>query len=200
MRNQHVNGGGAVIDFCRETLHAYARRYRDIYEAEGYALLGDDDPGFSHAGDEMRGRGFARRREILEIARWKSPRRANLVDKNPDGVVEGITGLAFGLMRSAPEYAARSLDILDGVGIPTASAILTVADPQDFGIIDIRAWQALSRQCPSRFPWKEYSGFSSKDYRCYLETIRDLASASGLSCREIDMALWQIGSEEQPGW
>jgi hypothetical protein len=192
-----MNWTSPVVDFGREILHAQAQRYRDDYEAEGFALLGDDDPGFPSAGDNIRARGFARLPEIFEIAYWKSPRKAHLVKNNPGAVVEAGTRLAFSLMKTAPVYAARSLDILDGVGIPTASAILTVADPQDFGIIDIRAWQALSRQCPSRFPWKEYSGFSSKDYRCYLETIRDLASANGLSSREVDMALWEIGGGEE---
>ena len=176
-------------------LHAqYGYNYSDE------SLLGDSDPRFPHAGDEIRARGYVRRDELRSIAQWKSPRRAELVEDNPNEVVEKVTGLALDLKRIYPGYAVNLLTILRGIGLPTASAVLAVADPHNFGIIDIRAWQTLSQWRSERFPWKEYSAFSVKEFICYLKTIRELARASGLSCREVDMALWQMaGGKKRAG-
>lgn len=175
-------------------LRSHARRY-DYTNGDG-PLLGDSDPCFPHAGDGIRARGFARRGEVHAIARWKSPRRANLVKENPDDVVEAVTGVAFALMGSAPKCATKLLAVLDGVSIPTASAILTVVDPQTFGIIDRRAWGAVGQWYPGQFPEKRYYQFRASEYLRYLQKIRGLAESSGLSCREVDMALWHMGGED----
>lgn len=174
-----------------QILRLHAQRY--YYSNE--PLLGDSDPRFPRAGDAIRARGYVQRDELYKIAQWKSPRRTKLVEDNPNEVVKAVTGLALALRKTHPDYAVSLLTVLKGVGIPIASTVLTVADPQNFGIIDIRAWQSLSRWKPSRFPWKEYSYFSVKEFLCYLEMIRELAQAGELSCREVDMALWYIAGE-----
>ena len=176
-------------------LRLHARGYDN--DTRGHSLLGDDDPRFPRAGDEIRARGYTRRPELYEIARWKSPRRANLVNENPDLVVHEVTEVAITLMDCTPGYAVNVLTVLKGIGIPTASAVLAVVDPKNFGIIDIRAWRTLSQWCPNHFHWKDSSSFSAKDYLCYLKAIRELAEASKLSCREVDMALWHIGAGEE---
>jgi thermostable 8-oxoguanine DNA glycosylase len=175
-------------------LRFHAQGYDYDYGARGYRLLGDDDPRFPRAGDEIRARGYTQRQELYEIARWKSPRRANLVNENPDRVVHEVTEVAITLMACAPDYTVNLLAVLKGIGIPTASAVLAVVDPKNFGIIDIRAWRTLSQWRPDRFPWKDSSSFLAKDYLCYLKAIQELAEASELSCREVDMALWHIGA------
>ena len=171
------------------TLQQYARLYAQDYTL---SLLGGDEPRFPHAGDGIRARGYLRRQELDEIAQWKSPRRAGLVQHNPEHVVEKVTGLALALKDTDPNYAIGLLTVLSGVGMPIASAVLTVADPRNFGIIDIWAWRALSRWQPDRFSWKEASSFSVEEFLRYLETVRELAQDSGLSCREVDMALWRM--------
>jgi len=176
-----------------QILRLHAQRY--YYSSE--PLLGDSDPRFPHAGDGIRARGYVRRDELRGIAQWKSPRRAELVEDNPNDVVEKVTGLALNLRTAYPDYAVNLLTILKGVRVPTASAVLAVADPYHFGIIDVRAWRTLSQWQPERFPWKESSAFSDKEFVRYLKTIRELARSSGLSCREVDMALWQMAGESQ---
>lgn len=175
-------------------LRFHAQGYDYDYDARGYRLLGDDDPRFPRAGDEIRARGYTQRQELYEIARWKSRRRATLVNENPDLVVHEVTEVGITLMACAPGYAVNVLTVIKGIGIPTASAVLAVVDPKNFGIIDIRAWRTLSQWCPNRFPRKNFSSFSAKDYLCYLKAIRELAEVSELSCREVDMALWHIGA------
>ena len=44
------------------------------------------------------------------------------------------------------DFEKRRLELLvelKGVAIPTASAILTLIDPENYGVIDIRVWQVL---------------------------------------------------------
>jgi len=171
------------------------RQRAQEYDYGVQVLLGDRDPRFPHAGDGIRVQGYVRAHELYEIARWKSPRRAGLVRENPPHVVEEVTGLALSLKDDHPDYAADLLTVLRGVSLPTASTVLTVVDPQHFGIIDIRAWNSLSRWRPSEFPRKRQGAFSLKEFVRYLGTIRALAQESGLSCREVDMALWQMVGE-----
>ncbi|MBN1936001.1 MAG: hypothetical protein JW934_15130 [Anaerolineae bacterium] len=182
-----------------DTLNAMIlRQFAQCYAYGNQTLFGDHDPRFLHTGDAIRARGYLTVGELFEIAHWKSPRRAGLTKKNPPEVVKGVTGLALALKDDHPGYAANLLAVLRGVLLPTASAVLTVVDPQRFGIIDIRAWNALSRWQPEQFPRKEQGTFTINEFMRYLDTIRQLAqdsalsSDSALSCREVDMALWQI--------
>jgi len=172
-----------------DVLPEYAQRY--TYES----LLGDTDPRLLHAGDAIRARGHILRNELYQIARWKSPRRADLVNHNLPETVERVTNEALVLKGSDPGRAVRLLDGLCGIGVPTASAVLTVADPQNFGIVDVRVWKVLSAWQPNRFPYERRNRLQVADFLCYLETIRELARASRLTCREVDMALWQMDRE-----
>jgi len=178
-------------------LQQYAGRYAHDYSEDSWSLLDDDDPRLPRAGQGMRERGFVLSDELYRIALWKSRRRADLIKANSDHVIERVTELALALKDTDPGYAIDLLTVLKGVGVPMASVVLTVADPQEFGIIDIRAWQALSRWQPDRFPWKDSSGFTVSEFLRYLETIRELARHGGLLCREVDMALWYVAREAE---
>jgi hypothetical protein len=167
------------------------------YSRNNLSLLDDDDPLFPHAGENIRERGFVLSDELYRIARWKSRRRADLVKANPDHVIEKVTKLALALKDTDPGYAVDLLTVLKGVGVPMASVVLTVADPQEFGIIDIWTWQTLNRWQPDRFPWKDTSGFSVTEFLRYLETMRELARHGGLLCREVDMALWYVARKPE---
>ncbi len=177
-----------------QTLRLHADRYDHNYDK---SLLGDDNPRLLHTGDEIRSRKYVLINELHAIAKWKSPRRADLVKDNPPRTVKEVTRSAIVLMDTHPDYAVSLLTVLHGIGPPTASAVLTVADPRNFGIIDVRAWRTLSRWQPERFPRRERSGFTAREFLCYLETIRHLAKDSGLSCREVDMALWHMAGKTQ---
>jgi thermostable 8-oxoguanine DNA glycosylase len=177
------------------TLREALRRY----DYSGSSLLGDRDPRFPHAGDRIRERGYVLRDELYEIARWKSPRRAGLVHRNSLQGVHRVTGKALARKDRDPGQAGGLLAELWGVGIPTASAVLAVVDPQNFGLVDVRVWATLRRWRPDRFPSKHERYWAVKYYVCCLETMRELAQVSELSCREIDMALWQMDREWSSG-
>jgi adenine-specific DNA glycosylase len=106
-----------------------------------------------------------------------------------------VTGKALALKKTDPGHAARLLAELKGIGIRTASAVLAVADPQSFGVVDYRVWNTLHRWQPERFPSRSKDYWPVERFLSCLEAIRELARISDLSCREVDMALWQIDRE-----
>jgi len=86
--------------------------------------------------------GFLTKEQLYKVARWKTPRVSKVVKRNPDSIVKSIT--AFALKTSNEKYKIRILCSLDGIGIPRASAILTMSNPQKYGVIDVNAWLALT--------------------------------------------------------
>jgi hypothetical protein len=77
---------------------------------------------------------------------------------------------------------------LKGVGIPVASAILTMVYPDRYTIIDFRALEALGIQ---RGDGEETVEF----YLEYLQTCRSLAQEYKIDLRTLDRALWQWSKE-----
>jgi hypothetical protein len=79
---------------------------------------------------------------------------------------------------------------IPGVGIPVASAILALSDPQRYCVIDFRGWRALF--CEER------TAFSVKDYLRYREEVAHLAVDLGWSVQETDLAVWEYDREAKP--
>ncbi len=81
----------------------------------------------------------------------------------------------------------RILAQLKYVKIPIASAILAFFDPNRFGAIDPNAWDALG--------WGDDNNqWEPEDYGRYLGRIREVARRCSLTPREVDAALYEIGS------
>jgi len=80
-----------------------------------------------------------------------------------------------------------------------------VWNPEDFGVLDIRAWSTLAEVVGSGGPFrllrrKTYQrAFESRDYDLYLGVVRQLGRLSGLTCREVDMALYAYWDREKRG-
>lgn len=97
------------------------------------------------------------------------------------------------LMRTVHDTAddrqkMQTLDSIPGIGIPIASAILTVCYPTRFTVMDYRAWETLvdldrvqSKAMPSGI-----DGY----FEQYLPVCQRLASEERLCIRELDQALW----------
>ncbi len=132
-------------------------------------------------------RGHLRKRDLTEVARWKSPRSARLVDNNTEEYVEEVTRFAFA---TACERARiESLTLLDGVLWPTASVILHLFHPAPYPIIDFRALWSVSLDIPTQYSF-EY-------WWTYVKFCRKLANVSGIDLRTLDRALWQYSKENQ---
>jgi hypothetical protein len=123
---------------------------------------------------------------LKSIVKWKSARRATLVDDNTDSDI--AVALQFAATPNTPEaMAVAVLTTLHGVGIPMASAILTAINPERYTVLDFRALQSLGVE-----QWPDSIGF----YVAYLNACRDLAQRHGKTLRNLDRALWQWSWEQ----
>jgi hypothetical protein len=130
----------------------------------------------------VRERGYFTATEAENVIKWKSNRTITFLRRNDPQDVEVITGMAL----KAPERLPhRVLGVLHGVGVPVASAFLTVARPDTFTVIDILAVQALRRHGEWGATWPPYVD--------YLVTCRALAERCGTDLRTLDRALWAWG-------
>lgn len=119
---------------------------------------------------------------------WKSarPKRRYVRNRN---VVEKITKKAF-----AEKDEIKKTELLcelDGVGIPIASALLTIPYPGKYAIIDIRCLEILKRI----LNFKIGKSASMNTWLKYLEIMRRLAKENNVTPREMDMAFFAMHRE-----
>lgn len=130
--------------------------------------------------------------ELEEILRWKlrsrykwlkEQRKANSQDK-----IKAITKIAFNFSHSnddiETELKLTILSTLVGVGIPVASAILTLCYPQKYAVIDIRNWRQV-------YPDNPKTTYTTADYIKYLKDIQEQARKYGVTPQEFDIAIWK---------
>jgi hypothetical protein len=148
-----------------------------------------EDAGALAAGKRIADGDFSR--ETLKIiVRWKSVRRAGLIDENSEGEIAKALRFATDV-RTSERSAVATLDRLHGVGIPMASAILTTIAPERYTVIDFRALESLGV--------REWPNDSVDYYLEYLAACRDLARRCDKPLRTIDRALWQWSKEHPCG-
>ena len=125
---------------------------------------------------------YLTKEELHDIARWKSPRRANLTLENTDDFIKDITKSAF----TATDKWAKLLilTLLQGVREPTASAILHLFDNGQYPILDIHALWSVG------LPWEKRTSYPF--WLEYIEFCRDTANRNNVSMRELDRALWKF--------
>jgi hypothetical protein len=106
-------------------------------------------------------------------------------------VVAAVTRAAFSvkLTDRETELIVRTgiLTSLPGVGVPVASAILAMSEPEKYAIIDFRAWKQL-------FGGSRRS-FSTTDYLVYMREVWSLADRLGWQPQLVDWCLWRLEPE-----
>ncbi len=129
-------------------------------------------------------------KEFDEICEWKLRQqyeRQRPLRKANVEVIEDVTKLALTITHGDPDYELelriRILRTLRGVGTAIASAILTLVYPDEYAIIDFRCWRQLFD--------KERRGFSTSEYKRYMQKIRSLSQELGWTPREVDGAIWR---------
>jgi len=132
---------------------------------------------------------------LVKIGNWKAYGRIKklLKSKNrKNRTIKETSRKAFEMIHRDPSIneSVRAIkclqDGIKGLRIPMASAILTMYDPMNFGVIDKRAWLTLFR--------KETNQIGYDQWKRYLSKITRLARLHQMKCREIDAALWFVGS------
>lgn len=111
--------------------------------------------------------------------------------------VAAVTRAAFSirLENRETEAAVRVgiLSVLPGVGIPVASAILALTEPEKYAIVDFRVWRQLFGT--------EKRSFASTDYIVYMRRIWQLAEELRWPPQIVDWCIWRQGhvDEGDPG-
>ena len=130
-------------------------------------------------------RGYLTKQELHTIARWKSPRRAALTLENTNDFINEITERAF---TPADDWTKLlTLTQLQGIGQPTASAILHLYDEGDYPILDIHALWSVGMEWTARTSYPFWLD--------YIELCRNTANRNNVSMRELDRALWKYSAD-----
>lgn len=132
------------------------------------------------------------------LLRWKLRsqygRQERWRQANTEEVIRSVTGVALTIMHPDPDYQLELrvglLCTLRGVGVPVASAVLTLVFPECYGVIDFRAWRQVFGS--------QRSAFSVQDYKRYLSNIRHLAQELGWTVQQVDLAIWEYDRRTQP--
>ena len=159
------------------------KRYIELYDMEKYL--------FDVIGSEASKRGYLTFEGFYKICMWKSARqKQKYISVKNRNEVEAVTRSAFA--EQDERKRMEKLCGLSGVGIPTASAILSVIFPEKYAVIDIRCLEMLRE----KFGYKISKQTSLKSWVEYLNIMRNLARENAITPRKLDMALFAMHREK----
>lgn len=124
---------------------------------------------------------------FIEVCAWKSHRRIDLVTNN---TIESIKmALNSSMQTNKEKEKVKYLTSLSGVSIPMASAILTMQDPSNYGVIDNKAWSNLYN---NRIVTSNPKGvnLTEKHWIEYLTIIRKIAKLYNTTPRIVELNLF----------
>jgi len=134
-------------------------------------------------GSIIKRRGHFTKQEFLLICLWKSRRPKRHYLKNTESQVKRITKAALSCKDEKEKI--KILIQLKGVAIPTATALLSVADPTRYPIIDVRCVKSLNDL--QLIKWK---AINFSNWLEYLEIIRKMAKSKKKTARNIEKGLF----------
>jgi hypothetical protein len=174
-------------------------RYKEVGLLVSRYLATEEDSETANLTCELkraRVRGYLTRPELEKICRWKSPRVIRRIKSNTPARIRSITGRALATQseRARLEY----LLTLNGVSVPMASAILTLLNPQEYGVIDIRVWQLL-HAVGAVSTRSSGLGFTFNHWYQFLMIIRYFAEKLQVSARDVERALFLAHRAHQKG-
>ena len=144
----------------------------------------------------VRARGAFTRGEFVRMCRWKSPRAQRLWQANSPARIGTVSRAV--LATRSERQRMELLTGLRGVGVPMASAILTLIDPQRYGVLDIRAWQVLFA-IRSVTANRRGQGFTIDQWQEYLTALRLHARRLGVTPRTVEYTLFECHRKLQQG-
>lgn len=160
--------------------------YKKYYSLEKYL--------FEEVSNNFKKNHFLTNEEFFSIVIWKSPRVKTKVlkgIKKSGKTVKEITEKLF-----AEKDRGEKINILRkiyGIGIPVASAVLTVCFPDEFTITDYRATEALNKTKNVKI--KDPS-ILIENYLEYVDICKEIAKENNLSLRDTDRCLWGLSFYE----
>jgi thermostable 8-oxoguanine DNA glycosylase len=127
--------------------------------------------------------------DFFAIVAWKSNRTKTKIRKGLDDAGKTVQGLMKEVAQAAtPRDKVEVLLRVWGIGLAIASAILTVCNPDEFTVLDYRAWDVL--EGASLQGLREDYPVTPDEYLNYCRVCRQLAEQVGMSLRDLDRALW----------
>lgn len=128
--------------------------------------------------------------ELLEVARWKLEGQYGRAERHferlTSPMVRTVTAAAFSIAGPDDDLEtglrASLLTSLPGVGLPIASAVLTLVEPKRYAVIDFRAWRALFGS--------DRTSFGVADYRSFMAALRTQAASERTTPRAVELRLW----------
>ena len=136
-------------------------------------------------GDKYHEKNYLQKEELYNLAHLNSTRSSYHVKKNPDNRVKKVTKAAYDLEDDFCQLALYTS--LQGIGVPTASAILTALDEKRHCVIDTRVWATLWRL---DYFDEEKESFKIDDYLKIIEIVRRMSAKSHYTTAEIGYALF----------
>jgi hypothetical protein len=165
--------------------------YKDISELLKEELTTEEDQDTQKLIDELQcvqERGYLTKDEFMKIGIWKSPRPKHWYLSNSDETIAETTKKVF-----ATDYEKRRIQLLTelvGVRIPTASAILMLTNPKEYGVIDIRVWEVLYQYGSVKVN-PTGTNFSFENWYNYLMKLRYFAEKHGVKARDVERTLFE---------
>jgi len=149
--------------------------------------------------------------DLKKIVEWKRLKRVNprITDetRNPPADVDRL--LNFALTIQNERLKIEVLNLIHGVGPALASALLTFTNPQDYGVIDYHAWNALHwlgkdlvrrKFAIKKFGFKKSGVFTIPELLDYLNVVRRLAKENDTTARNVDKALFAYDKVRTKQW
>ncbi len=146
------------------------------------------------------------KRDILLILKWKLGRikgsnAETVSDANLAKINEAIVDA---IKADGAIDALKALDQVSGIGLATATAMLTVCYPESFTIIDERVLESLDLH-PREYAnkKKKKKKYSTNDWTAkgyvdeYLPRVRERKEQWSRTLRETDQALWGLSVNQR---
>ena len=134
--------------------------------------------------------------DMAQVAEWmfreepeKKSRLLELVARNSEEKVSRVSSQVFNLPQGDDNYRVCCLTSLEGVSPVIASVILTLFDPHQYGIFDLRVWKGLLGNPPPNL-------YTPQNYVKLLAALRKTAAKHNLDARVVDKALFKKSIDE----
>ena len=127
--------------------------------------------------------GYLNQSELRQMAKWKDRFIPSKIDKNPPGVIEKITGEAFGLNDDWEKI--KKLKEIYGVAASVASVILHLYDPKKYPILDVHALRTIGID-------NTKVNYDEPFWRKYVKFCREKADCHDVCMRTLDRALYKF--------
>lgn len=141
----------------------YERNYREDniiiqYRNNNGEIVSEHSPYFESISQVLQRRGFLLKEEFISICEWKTRRQRNRYQENSEEDIRNITAAVISIHPNIEEQIDNLIQ-LNGVGVPVASAILTVIFPEDYCVLVYRAWRAIIWVMSEPFSFNDWTTF-----------------------------------------